>query len=112
MVEGRIQVRVTHVQHAAPAPAAPLRLRVCLFAPSVTVCTVLCVRVMTFVSHERLLRRDVAVRDVAVLHFHARMGESEQHGAQWCWPQRKILSRHDFGRPGPVGAWWVDNRFR
>ncbi len=41
-------------------------------------------------------------RDVAVLHIHARMGTNRHHSGQRCWAQRKMGSRHDLRRAGPV----------
>jgi hypothetical protein len=52
MVDIRVQVRVTRLCNTrGVAAVAALRQRACLSAPSVIVCAVVCVRLMTFVPH-------------------------------------------------------------
>jgi hypothetical protein len=55
------------------AAVAALRQRVWLFAPSVTVCVVVCM------AHDLRVGCRLLRGAVAVLHIHARLGESRQH---------------------------------
>jgi hypothetical protein len=67
-----------------------------------------CVRCGVCTAHDwRAACRLLLRRAVAVLHILARVGASRQHSDQRCWPQRKIQSRHDLRRAGPVVAWGI-----
>jgi hypothetical protein len=54
MVEKQVQVRVTHVEHTWRFCYCRTEAESVSLAPSVTVCAVTCVRLMTGVSHEGL----------------------------------------------------------
>ena len=54
MVDGQIQVRVTHVEHTWRFCYCRAEAESVSLVPSVTVCAVVCVRLMTCVSHEGL----------------------------------------------------------
>jgi hypothetical protein len=84
----------------------------CAEAESVPLCTFSdCVYCGVCTAHDVLAACRLLRRAVAVLHIHACVGASRQHSGQRCWPQRKIQSRHDLRRSGPVGAWWIyENR--
>ncbi len=84
------------------AAVAAQKQRALFFAPSLTVCAVVCVRLMT------ACHMQAAHRAVVVLDIHARVGASQQHNGQRCWPQQKRPSRHDLRWAGPVAAWWID----
>jgi hypothetical protein len=78
-------------------------------AESVTLCTFCdCVCCGVCNAHDWRAACRTLRRAVAVLHIHARLGTSRQHSGQRCWPQRKIRSRHDLRRVGPVGSWWTN----
>jgi hypothetical protein len=77
-------------------------------AESVPLCTFSdCVCRGVCTAHDLSAACSLPRRAVVVLHIHASLGANRQHRSQRCWPQRKIRSRHDIRRAGPVGAWWI-----